>query len=184
MTHDMASPIAPTFRVIRVNDTDRDPAFDMDKNNASADDENGRRPLGRYMHTRDEKDLVLREGIVPCWFNMRRLPAAWIAEVIDPLFTISHQRQMALRGALHRVEDPSGTFETTPSATATAKSEFACVAHKYGVELAPVEWLQELADRYGTETLQELGQVALDHARLPKGRRGPFSFWGGTVATP
>lgn len=179
----MPSAIAQTFRVVRTNNTDRDPAFDLAANVAAPLDAEGRSPFGRYIQTRDEHDLLLRDGATWCWFLLRRLPAAWVAEQVDPLFVVAQQRIMAVRAGLHRVEDPAGPIEVTEPADVKPGSPFSCVEHKHGVTLAPVEWVQELADRYGAETVQEMGQVILDHSRLPKGRRGPFSFWGGTVAT-
>lgn len=179
----LASAIATGFRVVRTNNTDRDPAIDVVANAAAPLDADGRSPFGRYIQSRDEADILLREGVVPAWFNLRRLPAAWIAEMIDPLFIIAQQRIMAVRAGCPRVDDPDGPIEITQPADVKPGSRFPALEHKHGVVLAPVEWVQELADRYGSETVQEMGQVILDHSRLPKGRRGPFSFWGGTVAT-
>lgn len=178
----MTSVLSNVFRVVRSNPTDPDPAHDpTHADNLVADV--SERAMTRYVFTRDEQHLRAREGMRFAWFHLRRLPAAWVAEVIDTLSTVSQQRVMALRAALHRVDDPAGEIATTPAADVTAKSAFPCVAHRYGVELAPVDWVQEIADRYGAETVQEMGQIALDHARLPKGRTGPFVYWGGTAAT-
>jgi hypothetical protein len=49
--------------------------------------------------------------------------------------------------------------------------------------MAPDAWAQEIADRFGAEVVQEMGETILTHSRLPRGARGPFGFWGGSALT-
>ncbi len=181
-----ASTLAPTFRVLRCNATNPDDAHDPTHADNTLDDV-GARAFSRYIQTRDEGDLRLREGIAPTWFHLRRLPAAWMALQLDPLFHRSQQRVMAVRAGLHMIETSEGgksvTLTTTGSSDVKPGSPFPCVVTDQGVQLAPVEWVQEIADRWGAETVQEMGEVILTLSRLPKGRRGPFAWWGGTVAS-
>ena len=40
---------------------------------------------------------------------------------------------------------------------------------------------QEVADLFGAEVVQEMGALAISLSRLPRGARGPFGYWGGSV---
>jgi hypothetical protein len=168
------SALDPVLRVVRCNATDPDPALDMRPETVEQ--------LVAYIRERDPAKLPLIEGTTPTWFSVRRLPAAYLSSVIEGIYPRAAQREHAVRAAVFRVECPGGEVLEVQSAKASPKAPFAGAEVAHGVCLAPESWSQELADRFGAEVLQELGEVALDSSRLPKGRRGPFSSWGGTVA--
>jgi hypothetical protein len=150
-------------------------------------DDVNERPITQYAKTRDEQFLRLREGVTPTWFYLRRLPAAWMAQQLDPLFHRAQQRVMAVRAALHQIETATDgkaeTLQTTPMSEVKPGTLYPCTLTDHGVQLAPMEWVQEIADRWGAETVQEMGELIITMSRLPRGRRGPFGWWGGTVAS-
>lgn len=171
------SALTADLRVIRCNPTDPDPALCQEPTpeNIAA--------IQAYVRDRDPAKAPLVEGLAPTWFVVRRLPAAYLSAVVDGIYGVASQREHAVRAALHRVEVAGGdVLCVTPRAGAAAGTPFLATEAAHGVHLAGTDWVQELADRFGAETIQEMGTVALDLARLPKGRRGPFSPWGGTVA--
>lgn len=176
----MTSPLAPTFRVLRCNQSDPDPAIDVVAMMVKPESHPAPTILAQYVQTRDEELLKLVEGATPTWFHLRRLPAAFLASVIDSLLNRSEQRIMAVRAGLHRVEDPSGPLSVVGP---KEKGEFIASKGDHGTLIAPTSWVQELADRYGTETVQEMGELVLTHSRLRRGARGPFGYWGGSVLT-
>jgi len=63
------------------------------------------------------------------------------------------------------------------------KGTFVASKADFGVTMAPDAWAQEIADRFGAEVVQEMGETILTHSRLPRGARGPFGFWGGSALT-
>lgn len=171
------NPLDSTLRILRLNATDPDPALVQ---------ENTPETLAlytAYQRDRDPEKLpALLPDAKPTWFVIKRLPAAYLSAVIDGIFPVSAQRDHAVRAACHRVELPGeAALSATPKKTAKLGTPFLTTEVAHGVNLAGDDWIQELADRFGSETIQEIGQVALDQARLPRGRRGPFSSWGGTV---
>lgn len=176
------SALAPTFRVLRCNAVEPETAHDYTHADNLVEPASDR-PIVKYVRTRDEAHLRLREGVKPTWFHLRRLPAAWMAQQLDPLLYRSQQRVMAVRAGLHQVDAPDGELSTTAPSDVKAGTKFPCVSTDHGVQLAPLEWVQEIADRWGAETVQEMGELIIVMSRLPKGRRGPFAWWGGSVAT-
>lgn len=171
------TPLAPTFRVVRTNATDPDPSLSQENTSENVE------RYATYQRTRDPEALPSQvDGIEPTWFVLRRLPAAYLTSVIDAIYPPSAQREHALRAALLRVELPGEAALARAPTGSPKAAPFQVREAVHGVLLAGDDWVQEIADRYGAETIQELGQVALDHARLPRGRRGPFSSWAGTVA--
>lgn len=183
----MADVTTPTLRVVRINDTDTDPALDRAAMSERIDPsgETSLRLLGRYLRDRDEKDLRFVEGQKPTWFHVRRLPAAYLTGVLDAVYPLADRLRMAVAAAVHLVELGDGNaLKCVPKSQAGKKDEFVSEPGLAGVDIAPPEWTQELVDRFGAEILAELGTVALTQSRLPRGKRGPFSYWGGTVLTP
>ncbi len=173
-------PTSKTFRCIRMNSTCPDPALDGPTMMAPAEGDTMSR-LGRYMNTRDESLLVFRPEAKPVWFNLRRLSAAWMTDILDGLFSASAQRVLAFRAACHSIEAPE---PLTVAAHGTKGALYVASEPNHGVALAPDAWVQEVAELYGLETVHEIGRVAIDFSRLPRGARGPFVYWGGSVATP
>ncbi len=173
-------PTSKTFRCIRMNTTSPDPALDAAAMALPVEGETISR-LGRYMTTRDESLLVFRaDGPKPTWFNLRRLSAAWMTDILDGLFSASSQRVLAFRAACHSIE-AAEPLVVAPHGTKEAR--FVAGESNHGVPLAPDAWVQEVAELYGLETIHEIGRVAIDFSRLPRGARGPFGYWGGSVAT-
>ena len=174
-------PTSKTFRCVRINPTCPDPAIDAAAMAAVAEGDAVSR-LGRYLSTRDEALLAFRaDAPSPAWFNLRRLSAAWMTDILDGLFSASAQRVLAFRAACHSIEAPE---PLTVAAHGTKGALYVASEPNHGVALAPDAWVQEVAELYGLETVHEIGRVAIDFSRLPRGARGPFVYWGGSVATP
>jgi hypothetical protein len=167
------SSLAPTLRVVRVNASCPDEAIDV-----AAMDGN----LARYITTRDPDLLKFRDGATPVWFTVRRLPASFFRILDREAYPVA-RNQLAFRAAVHTVNDGTNPIETVPARDAKLEDRFGCTKGDGGVDLAPETWLDEVCDRWGVETVHEMGQVAIDFSRLPKAARGPFSLWLGTVAT-
>jgi len=173
-----ASPLAPVLKVVRWSPSSLDPALDIAAMGPTPDRSES---LGsEYIRTRDEGLLRFVEGGTPVWFHLRRLPMAWMANVVDVVYPRSAQRILAFRAGCHMVEIPG-----EPLAVVAPKEKGAYVASKadFGVTMAPDAWAQEIADRFGAEVVQEMGELVLTHSRLPRGARGPFRFWGGSALT-
>ena len=187
-----SSAIANTLRVVRINDFDPDAAIDREAMRAKCREvREGEDPdtvpslLGEYLRTRDEQHLRLVEGQRPTWIHVRRLPAAYLTGVLDGVFPLADRLRLAVAASVHLVEVGDGTaLRCVPKAQAQRTEAYVSEPGIAGVEVASPEWVQELVDRFGAEILAELGTVALTLSRLPRGRRGPFYFWGGTVLTP
>jgi hypothetical protein len=173
----VTSPLSTTIRVVRLSPLCPDEAIDADA--MTADVVDGRNALLRYLQSRDESLLRVREGMAPTWFVVRRLPASYLAAVLDAVQPVAARRVMALRAAVHAVEGPEAVAVLPPG----GRGVYVASQADYGVTLAPEEWVQEIADRYGADAVQELGEIALTLSRLPKAARGPFGWWGGTAAT-
>jgi hypothetical protein len=169
-------PTSKTLRVVRLNPSDPDPALDVAVMSRPVDGDSLSR-AARYLVTRDESLLVFREAMAPTWFHLRRLSAAWMVDVLDGLFSAPAQRMLAF----HAVE---GDEMLTVAQPGSKGARFVATEAHHGVGLAPEEWVQEIADRFGLETVQEMGRVAIDLSRLPKAARGPFGYWAGSVASP
>lgn len=174
----MQSPLK-TLRVIRVNPTAPDESVDPNKSD-----------LRRYVLTREEDALAFKDGATPVRFDVKRLPAAFCTDVLDAVYPLASRRLLAFRAAVHRVEDQNGpvVFDDIPLVVHDEKSapkgaKYVSRDGEHGTDIAPPEFVQAVADAFGAETIQELGQVALDFARLPRGKRGPFTSWGGSVAS-
>lgn len=163
-----------------MNSSSPDPALDAEAMKSPAEGDAMSR-LGRYMLTRDEALLAFRsDAPPPVWFNLRRLSAAWMTDILDGLFSASAQRVLAFRAACHSIES-SPPLVVSPHGTKDAL--YVAGEPNHGVSLAPDAWVQEVADLYGLETVHEVGRVAIDFSRLPRGARGPFAYWGGSVAS-
>lgn len=176
----MKNPLAP-LRVVRVNPTDADPAL--------ADDTD-REALVKYIRTRDTEVLKFKDGANPVYFSVLRLPQAFLTDVLDAVYPLAARRLLAFRAAVHRLEDNSGPVDYDgahlvchPEKTAPKNAAFVATDGEHGTDIAPISFAQAVADLYGAETIQEIGQVALDFARLPRGKRGPFTSWAGSVAS-
>lgn len=176
-----ASPLAPVLKVLRCSPTNPDPAISEAMIGAPVAEGEKLSPLAKYISTRDAALLVFNDGITPTWFHLKRLPAAWLAGSLDQVYPRSLQRIIAFRAGCHAVEGaPSETLAVLPP-----KSTGAFVATKsdFGVTLAPEAWVQEVADVFGAEVVQEMGELIITHSRLRRGAQGPFGSWGESVAS-
>jgi hypothetical protein len=118
--------------------------------------------------------------VEPEWITVRRLPAAFLAGVVDAAATVAQRRVVAFRAAVHHVAGRETRWRCSRPA---GQGLYVARAADYGVTLAPDEWVQAFADRFGTDAVQEMGEVALSLSRLPRGAKGPFGLWGGTAAS-
>ena len=165
----MQDPLTP-FRVCRINDQCRDPAINIKAMLEAQSDhvnEDGE-PMTKfaaYLTTRDERHLILREGMTPTWFVVKRLSAVWVVRNLDAAHAGARVRdERAFRTACHEVLRPDGT-RLVPTKEPEGKP--AC---------ATDEWPETVAGEVGMQTVLEIGRVAHDFATLPKGQSGPFSF--------
>lgn len=176
-------PTAKTFRCVRCNPTDPDPALDpvAMAEEVTLPSGSTRSRWSAYVMTRDEALLRFRDGVgEPTWFNLRRLPAMWMCDVLDALFGASQQRLLAFRAAVVGIAAPGEPLVVAPPGGTGA---FVAGPLDRGVSLAPPEFVEAVVERFGLETVQEIGRVAIDFSRLPKGSRGPFGLWHGSVAS-
>ena len=171
------SPLAHHVRVLICSPSALDPAIDFEAMNPPGAEPGTLSAFAQYVRTRDESLLVLREGVQPAWVTVRRLPAAFLASVVDRVDGIASKRVTALRAAVVSIDGPD-PIQVTPHG---GKGLYEAAPMDQGVAMAPDSWVQEIADRYGTEVVQELGEVALCVSRLPRGAKGPFGWWGGTA---
>lgn len=172
------SALAPTFRIVRCSPANPEPALDEAEMFAAS--EGGSR-AERYIRTRDPELLVFKPDVAPTWFVLRRLPLAWTVGVLDVLTTRSAQRVLAFRAACHQIEAPDGPLVVTPPG---AKGTWTAKRVDHGVHMAPEEWAQEVADRFDADVVQEMGELAITLSRLRRDAKGPFGWWGGSVASP
>lgn len=174
-----ASPLAPVLKVVRCSPSNPDPAISEAMIEAPAEAGEKLSPLARYISTREEALLVFNEGVTPTWFHLRRLPAAWLAGSLDQVYPRSLQRIMAFRAGCHTIEGAESLAVLPPKSTGT----FVATKSDFGVTLAPEAWAQEVADVYGAEVVQEMGELIITHSRLRRGAQGPFGSWGGSAAS-
>ena len=179
------------MKVVRCSSSCPEPAIDngTDPEPAGSDGEPGasvpRSKLAEYITTRDLSCLRFREGMAPVFFHIKRLPESWLAEVLDTVHPLAAQRRAAFRAAVHHIEAESdrGPLKVTPHKSREKGSIYVAQPASFGVEMAPSDFMQDVVDLFGAEVVQEMGSVAIDHARLARGARGPFSLWDGTVVT-
>ncbi len=177
----MKNPLVP-LRVVRCNPTDPDHAIDI---------KNPDTQLGKYVVTRDVENLRFLPDTNPTWFNVERLPQAFLTDVLDSVYPIAARRLLAFRAAIHVIDGPNGVYVTAdderlqahPKGSAPKGAAFVCTEGDHGTDIAPLDFAQTITDEFGAEVIQELGQVAIDFARLPRKQKGPFSLWGGSVAS-
>jgi len=176
-------PTGKTFRCIRTNPTNPDEALDPKAmaEEVVGEDGKSRSRWAAYILTRDESLLRFRDGAgEPAWFTLRRLPAMWMCDVLDSLFGPSQQRLLAFRAAVVGVAAPGEPLVVAPPGGTGA---FVASAPDRGVTLAPEAFVEAVVERFGLEAVQEIGRVAIDFSRLPKGSRGFFGSWHGSVAS-
>lgn len=177
----MSSPLSPVLKVVRCSPSNPDPAISEAMIEAPAAEGEKASPLAKYISTRDEALLVFNEGVAPTWFHLKRLPAAWLAGSLDQVYPRSLQRIIAFRTGCHAIEGaPEETFSVLPP---KSTGTFVATKADFGVTLAPEAWVQEMADVFGAEVVQEMGELIITHSRLRRGAQGPFGPWGGSAAS-
>lgn len=177
------NPLSPLLKVVRCSpanpETALSPAMGTVKEGAKEP------PLAEYVRTRDESLLAFADGATPTWFHLRRLPLAWMTDVLDVVYPRSAQRVLAFRASCHLVAGPgAGDGAALTVESPGGKGPFVATQGAHGVTLAPSEWAQEVADLFDADVVQEMGELAITHSRLRRGARGPFGWWGGSVANP
>ena len=154
----MNDPFTP-LEIVATNGQFCDPAIDADVPDA---DER----MARYRETRELDALAWREGVERTVFVCQRVPAAYAACVLANMSGTTRLVSAVLAGC-HLVRLPGGQ---------TLAPKRAPRGGNHGVQIAESEWLDALRDRFGLETLYEIGRVIDDAARLPKGAKGPFYY--------
>ena len=155
-------PIAP-LDVYATNAADCDPAID---DADAADGPSAEDRLDAYRKTRDPAALVLRAGASPTRFVVRGMSAMFVQSVLASL-PAQPRNALAFACACHEVVLPDGAVLKPRSLKAAA----------HGARCSEDEWLDVIAQRFGVATVDEIGRVAYERARLPRDARGPFSFW-------
>lgn len=145
-------PVAPTIRVVRCNSRYCDPAIDTVETSLDA-----------YRATRDPDTLKFREGIKPAWFVLRRLRASFVLEALDT-FEGAARISVAARAGIAAVELPDGRRIEPSSSDRGA----------YDTPIADAAWLDDLARRFGIDTVREMGRVIVELSALGEGARGPL----------
>jgi hypothetical protein len=159
-----SNPLAP-LEVVATNNMFFDPAIDMD--DPDGDGLSAEERLTEYRKTRDLSVLVKRPGQEFTAFVCKPMVAAFERNALRPL-----HESMRLGGAVlaccHLVKLPDGS-ELRPTTKLKPLS--------FGMQ-APdeKEWIGELTRRFGSDTIEEIGAVIIERARLPEGARGPFPF--------
>lgn len=162
------------IRVASLSHYSPDPALDIDSMTGKTEDDSSF--YFKYALTRDEKYLIVNEGKKPIWFYLKRLSAAYVSCVLNNIPTEAGQRYTALKASIVMVEDENnGDMILSPP---KSEGKFEYINSEYGSTIAPESFMQELVDRYGSDCLQEIGNVALTMTRLPKAAKGPFGYWG------
>jgi hypothetical protein len=145
-------PVATIFRVVRVNDRYRDPAVDTVETD-----------MEQYRTTRDSSLLRFKAGEKPTWFVLRRMKASFVLEALDS-FEGSSRIAVAVRAGVVAIELPDGQRIEPKSHSSGA----------YETSIADASWLDQIAARYGIETVRELGRLVIEHSALGEGARGPL----------
>ena len=163
----MQNPLAP-IDVLATNSTFCDPAIDMsesdDASMPSADDR-----LAENRRTRDLARLVLKTGEAPTRFVCKPLSPSVVARLLDDRSTVQ-ARLAAFVFGCHEIKLPDG------SSLRPGK-----MLPQSGGITAPADenkWIDEVARRFGLDTIYEIGSVIYERARLPESARGPFSYRG------
>jgi len=155
-----ADPAAP-WRVILVTDGVRDPAISPD---ATAD------ALVEYIYSRDPAvigaEIPLADGIKPTWWTLAPLTVKFVSEALAREPNADKQRELACRAALVGAEGPDAAAVNLDQRQDGAG----------GMKLLVDAEYERLFRAIGYAGVLELGDVALQRARLRPGARGPFGL--------
>lgn len=158
-----ADPIGP-IDVIATNSMFSDPAID---HGTGDDGVTGEERLEAYRRTRDLADLRLVAGVEPHRFRAKPLPGVFAQSVLAGMVAPA-RNALAFATACHEIVLPTGAV-LRPKSVKTSS---------HGTRCSDDAWVNDMIDRFGAETIEEVGRVAYERARLPRDARGPFSWWG------
>lgn len=146
--------------------------------------------LLEFVRTRDIEHCRFLEGKTPVFFHIKRLPVAFLTGVLDAIYPIADRRRVAFLASVFSVQSDDVVckfdgklLQIFDTKIHREHSGFSGNSASFGVVMAVDEFAQACSDKFGAEIVQELGQVAIDFAVLPVEKRGPFTSWGGTVAS-
>jgi hypothetical protein len=158
-------PIGP-IEIVATNAHFFDPAIDM--SDPEGEGPSAEERLAEYRKTRDLSALVKLPSLEFTRFACKPVPAAFERAALRGMAE-SVRYGFAVLVACHLVKMPDGS-ELRPGKLKP---------YSYGTQ-APdeKEWLGLLTRKFGAATIDELGAVICERARLPEGARGPFPFAG------
>ena len=146
-----------------------DPAIAVDRTEGEAPHSE---ELVQYRRTRDLSVLPKREGVSPTLFVLKPIPARVLSGIYSPAISPATRNALCFLRSCHLVKLPDGQ--------ALEPSRYDTLGDGSG-KIAKEDWIDKIADLFGYETVQEIGGVAFERARLPRAARGPFCFLGGSA---
>lgn len=166
------------LRVVLCNGTYVDPAVDLAKLNADPS------VMAALVEFPDVSRLPLKEGGKPMVWTLDRLTVGALS-TINTLRSngeaTDRMRSLALLSSLRSASiegEPPVVEVLQPGSKDEREGVF--VGHmRDGMLTAPQEALEFIRDRWGWESVCQIGQHALDFARLPRGARSGFRYWAG-----
>jgi hypothetical protein len=171
----MASDPLASTNIVLVTETCRDPALDVGGCECVGEkhDDRGACPLwregmdfSRYLETQDETLIKCLDGRQPVRFQLVQLKGSFLLNEIDTLRYPSQKQAMAFRSACHSIEIPGGP------AMAVADDEW---ISKKAPKVASNAWLDRVVMRFGSESVVEAGQIAMNRVRLRKDDSSPLA---------
>lgn len=121
-----------------------------------------------YRLSRDFGELKFKEGAKPTVFVVQKLPRALLRGPLAHTENLPEKRLLAFKLACHRIELPDGNV--------MSPQDKWCEKGISGTTVASDEWADLVADKFSQDTIDEIGLVAIDFARLAKDAAGPFSL--------
>lgn len=164
----MLNPLSP-IEVLATNSAFCDTAIDSSDSPDGGEFASGEARLAEYRRTRDRSALVLKPDSKPTLFVCKPLAASLVARLLDER-SLPQARLGAFVLGCHEVVLPDGS-KLAPKR----------LSPQVGGAAAPTDenaWVDEIARRFGLDTVYEIGSVIYERARLPESARGPFSYRG------
>lgn len=166
----MQDPIAPLVAVA-TNGMFSDPAIDHSDPDGADEGGNplpsGAERLAKYRETRDVAHLVFRAEVKPTEFVLSPIPANY-ASVLEQSAPIT-RNVLAFLASCLEVRLPDGSVLRPRK----------IVPGAYKTRHAEDDWVETCTAQWGIETVYEMGRVAYERARLPKGSKGPYWYPAG-----
>jgi hypothetical protein len=149
-------PLGP-IEVVRTHENNIDPAIDRKASN-----------LAEYRRTRDLVHLVMKEGMKPAVFVVQPMARRFVTIQIDAIRgNPAFAAEQCFLSTCHEIRMPDGNVMRPTQVLRDAP---------YGMRMASNEWLEECQDEFGNDVIQEIGAMAYERAKLPKGASGPFAW--------